>query len=260
MLVTGSLQMMWSGCSAAPVMIDCTGAQVRRAWQTECRGSRNQQNSKLCTDEPAAFRTRLQGHVATVWKWGLSAADVGVLAARDVALVAGEPRALASRISALASCFRVPPFPAMQSADALLAVPKPASRAQLRCLVLHGPNMALYTSMADLEGLMASYVRLGVFAAEDASRQGCLCNPSLVKTTSWRVLVSRIAAVRATGGTSEDDLTAAMCAHSADCMLEAGMLQEYSGCAPRPFAFKFVRPTMLSGIGDSTSARNWSLP
>jgi hypothetical protein len=205
--------------------------QLRRAWQYDCREGRNL-HTALCTEEPAAFREQLRGHVAAVREWGLDAADVGVLAARDVRLVAGEPRALASRVSVLASFFKVPPILATQSADALLAEREHASTAQLRHLVLHGNHMALYTSKADVEELMANYVRLGLFATEDAARQGCLCNPGLVKTTSWRALVRRSAAVRATGGTAEDELTAARCTYSADRILQAGMMRDCSGCAP----------------------------
>jgi hypothetical protein len=70
--------------------------QLRRAWQLECRHSGL--NSNLCTEEPAAFRERLRGHVAAVREWGLDAADIGVLATRNIFLVAGEPRALASLV------------------------------------------------------------------------------------------------------------------------------------------------------------------
>jgi hypothetical protein len=164
-------------------------------------------------------------------EWGLSAADVGALAARDTRLVAGEPGALASRISMLAWFFKVPPMPVPQSADASLDTREHAGRAQLRHLVLHGPDRALYMSLAALEELMNNYVRLGLFATKKAARQG-LYNSGLVKPTSWRVLVRRTAAVRAMGGSPADEPTAAMATCSAERVLEAGMLREYAGCAP----------------------------
>jgi hypothetical protein len=202
--------------------------QLRRAWQFECRNAR--QHSKLCTEEPAAFRERLRGHVAAVREWGLDAVDIGVLAARDIYLVAGEPDALASRISMLASFFKVPPIPAVQPADALLSTNKHSGRAQLRHLVLHGLYGALYMGFADVHELMANYTRLGLFATKDAAREGCLNNIGLLRTISWRVLVRKNAAVRAVGGTAEDTMTAYN--YSAERVLEAGMLREYSGCAP----------------------------
>jgi hypothetical protein len=208
---------------------------VRRAWQFECRESRKGQNSKLCTEEPAAFRKRLRAHVAALREWGSDAADVGVLAAHNILRVAGEPLALASRINVLALFFKVPPIPAMQSAqsaDTPLGTCEHASRAQFRHLVLHGHSTALYMSTAALEELMTSYVRLGLFATNDAAREGCLNKNCLLKGTSWRVLVRRNAAVRAVGGTAEDELTAAASNYSAERVLEAGMLREYSGCAP----------------------------
>jgi hypothetical protein len=211
------------------LIIAWLAVQLRRAWQYECREGRNL-HTALCTEKPAAFRERLRGHVAAVREWGLNAADVGVLAARDVRLVAGEPRALASRVSVLASFFKVPPILATQSADAVLAEDEHASRVQLRHL--HGPHGALYLGTADLEELMANYVRLGLFGTKDAAREGFLNNIDLLKGTSWRVLVRRNAAVRAVGATAEDEMTAATLHYSAERALEAGMLRTWSGCAP----------------------------
>jgi hypothetical protein len=212
------------------LMMAWVAAQLRRAWQSECRNAF--QNSKLCTEEPAAFRKRLRGHIAAVREWGLDAADIGVLAARDVLLVAGEPDALASCVSVLSSFFKVPPISAMQSAHPQLAGHEHASRAQLRRLVLHGPHGALCLGTADLDELMANYTRLVLFGTKAAAREGCLNNIDLLKGTSWRVLVRRNAAVRAVGGTAEDEMTAAASHFSAERVLEAGMLREYSGCAP----------------------------
>jgi hypothetical protein len=213
------------------VIMSWVAVQLRRAWQCECREGCNI-HTALCTEEPTAFRERLRGHVAAVREWGLDAADVGVLAARNVRLVAGEPRALASRISVLASFFKVPPIPAMQSADAQLAEHEHASRAQLRHLVLHGPHGALCMGNADLDKLMANYTRLGLFGTKAAAREGCLNNIDLLKGTSWRVLVRRNAAVRAVGGTAEDEMTAAASHYSAERVLDAGMLRTWSGCVP----------------------------
>jgi hypothetical protein len=54
---------------------------------------------------------RLRGHVAPVRAWGLDAADLGVMAARDT----GEPSVLASRIGVLASFLKSPPVLAMHT-------------------------------------------------------------------------------------------------------------------------------------------------
>jgi hypothetical protein len=238
---------------AALLFIETT-VQLTRAWQAECRagGTQRRGNTPLCTEEPAAFRKRLLGHVAAVREWGFDAADVGVLAARDIFLIAGEPRALASRIGALASFLDAVPN---RSADAMLSKAERASRAQVRHLVLHGPPRSLYMSTADLKKLVANYVRLGLFATQEAARQDCLCRPSLVKTTSWQVLVRRIAAVRAMGGAAEDELTAAQGNQSAERVLEAGKLRDYSGCAALlgvASGFSgFGMTKLLDALGDS---------
>jgi hypothetical protein len=120
----------------------------------------------------------------------------------------------------------------MQSVDAQLAEHEHTGRAQLRHLVLRGPHGALYMGTADLHELMANYTRLGLFATKAAAREGCLNNIGLLKGTSWRVLVRKHAAVGAAGGTAEDELAAVVSSSSAERVLEAGMLREYSGCVP----------------------------
>jgi hypothetical protein len=81
--------------------------QLRRAWQRECRAGIERQHTALCTEDPTAFRERLRGHVAAARQWGFDAADVGVLAARHVNLVTGEPGVLAVRINVLQSFSRL---------------------------------------------------------------------------------------------------------------------------------------------------------
>jgi hypothetical protein len=189
--------------------------QLRRAWQYECRSNEGNASSNLCTEEPAAFRTRLRGHVAAAREWGLGAADIGALAARDVRLVVGEPSVLASSLEVLAAFVapcsaQSPDSPGGLSPDRKVAVGK-----KLRDVLVRGHERALYMSTADLKQLVANYVRLDLFASKDVAREGCLRSPELLRPVSWRVLVRKLAAVRALGGSAEDEMTAAKNGYSA---------------------------------------------
>jgi hypothetical protein len=155
--------------------------------------------SALCTEQPAVFRARLRGHAAAAREWGLDAADAGALAARDVHLVAGEPSVLASRLAVLAAF--VAPCSA-QSPDlpgGLRPDRKVAAGKKLRDVLARAHHRALYMSTADLKQLVANYARLGLFASKDITREGCLRSPELLRTVTWRVLVRKLAAVRALG-------------------------------------------------------------
>jgi hypothetical protein len=210
--------------------------QLRRAWQFECRcGSRGEgtgPNSNLCTEGPAAFRARLRGHVAAAREWGLDAADIGALAARNVYLIAGEPSALASRLAVLAAFIAPHSAQPPDSHGGLSPELKVAVGKQLRDVLVRGHDRALCMSAADLEELVANYVRYGLFPSKLAAREGCLRSPMLLRTTSWRVLVRKLAAVRVLGGSAEDEMTAASSTLSAERVLEAGLLREYSMCVP----------------------------
>jgi hypothetical protein len=206
--------------------------QLRHAWQSECQYNEGTASSNLCTEEPAAFRTRLRGHVAAVREWNLGAADIGALAAHDVRFVTSEPIVLASRLAVLAAFVMLCSSQPADSTGNMCTDRNIAVGKQFRDVLVRGHYRALYMSAAGLEQLVANYVRLGLFAAERAVREGCLRNPKLLRTVSWRVMVRKLAAVRAVGGSPEDELAAATCTCSAERVLEAGMLRKYSGCGP----------------------------
>jgi hypothetical protein len=205
--------------------------QLRRAWESECRSNEGIASSNLCTEEAAAFRARLLGHVAVAREWGLDAADIGALAARDVRLVVGEPSVLASRLAVLAAFVMLCSSQPADSTGGLCPDRKIAVGKQLRNVLVRGHKGALYMSATHFEEMVANYVRVGLFASERAAREGCLRNPTLLRSVSWRVLVRMLAAVRALGGSAEDAMTAAKSCCSAERVLEAGMLRKYSGCA-----------------------------
>jgi hypothetical protein len=222
-----------SGTIVQPVLpLKCScSLQLRRAWQLECRHTEGKSSTALCNEEPAAFRARLRRHVAAAREWGLDAADVGALAARNVTLVACEPSVLAARFEVLAA-FVTPHGSLPDDSPACIQFnSKRAIGKHLRDVLVRGHKDALHMSFVDLQELLVNYVRLGLFASKGAAREGCLRSPQLLRTTSWRVMVRKVAAVRAVGGSPDDELAAAKRTYSAERVLEAGMLREYSGCA-----------------------------